>query len=75
MVAETMRDNAAARAPGACSVTTEEMIRRYRDMLGQYDRTVLHDDDEAAQRLAEVSDTLIGHARLLIERLLPGASA
>jgi hypothetical protein len=46
------------------------MINRITDMLGQYDRTVQHDDDEADQRLAEVSDTLIGHMRLLIERLL-----
>ena len=51
-------------------MSTEEMINRYFDMLGQYDRTVLHDDEEAPQRLAEVSDTLIGHARLLVERLI-----
>ena len=51
-------------------MSTEEMIRRYRDMLGQYDRAILHDDDEADQRLAEVSDSLIGHTRLLVERLI-----
>jgi hypothetical protein len=53
-------------------MSTAEMINRYTDMLGQYDRAVQYDDDGAGQRLAEVSDTLIGHARLLIDRLLEG---
>jgi len=63
-------------------MTAEEFARRnrdasnadlalwYQDLLGQYDRTVLHNDEEAAQRLAEVSDTLIDYSRLLIDRLL-----
>lgn len=50
---------------------TADLTRRYDDMLGQYDRTVLHDDDEAAQRLAEVCDSLIETARELIGRLQP----
>lgn len=50
-----------------------EMARRYRDMLGQYDRCVLHDDEGAEQRLAEVSDALISGTRILIGRLLPGS--
>jgi hypothetical protein len=50
---------------------TAELTRRYADILGQYDRTVLHDDEEADQRLAEVSDTLIETARELIGRLQP----
>jgi len=53
---------------------TPGLTRRYRGILGQYDRAVLHDDDEAPQRLAEVSDSLIETARLLIERLLPGTA-
>ena len=47
------------------------MIDRYTDMLGQYDRAILHNDEEADQRLAEVSASLIvEHTRLRVERLL-----
>jgi hypothetical protein len=55
--------------------STSELISWYQDVLGQYDRTVMHDDDGATQRLAEVSSTLIGYARLLIGRLLPAENA
>jgi hypothetical protein len=49
--------------------STGELTGRYRDILGQYDRTILHADEGAARRLAEVSDALIETARELIRQL------